>query len=52
MKLRPAALPIHALQLIHKHGPFHTPNGDRQSKGVGFTLLVKGQTTAKPLARL
>jgi len=23
MKLRPAAFPIHALQLIDKHGPFH-----------------------------
>ena len=42
MKLRPAALPIHALQLIDKHGPFHTPNGDRQSEGVRFDLAGQG----------
>ena len=29
MKLRPATLPIHALQLIDKHGPLYVPNCDR-----------------------
>ena len=43
MELSPAARPIHALQLIHKHGPFNTPNGDRQSKRV--RLHLAGQWT-------
>ena len=38
MKLRPAPHPIHVLQLIDKHGPFHASNGDRQSEGVRFDL--------------
>jgi len=43
MELSPAARPIHALQLIHKHGPFNTADGDRQSKRV--RLYLAGQWT-------
>ena len=42
MKLRPAPRPIHALQLIDQHRPFHAPNGDRQREGVRFDLAGQG----------
>ena len=42
MKLRPAAFPIHALQLIDKHRPFHAPNGDRLREGIRFDLAGQG----------
>jgi hypothetical protein len=51
MELSSAARPIHALQLIDKHGPFNTPNGNRQTNRVRLQL-VNGQTTASPLALL
>jgi hypothetical protein len=43
MELSSAARPIHALQLIDKHGPFNTPNGNRQTKRV--RLHFAGQWT-------
>ena len=52
MKLRSATLPIHALQLIDKHGPFHASNMDRQGEGVGFDLAGQGKNdrqTAGPV---
>ena len=42
MKLRPASRPIHALQLIDKHGSFHASNGNRQCEGVRFDLAGQG----------
>ena len=43
MEFCSAARPIHALQLIHKHGPCNASNGDRQSKRV--RLHPAGQGT-------
>jgi hypothetical protein len=42
MKLSPAASPIHALQLIDKHGPFHASNGDRQREWIWLDLAGQG----------
>jgi putative addiction module component (TIGR02574 family) len=39
VKLRPAPLPVHALQLIDEHSPFHASNGDRQGEGDGPAQL-------------
>ena len=33
MRFRPAPLPVHTLQLIHKHGPVHTFDGVWQGEG-------------------
>ena len=48
MEFSPAAGPIHALQLIHKHGPFNTHNGDRQTKRVRLHLAGQCANCCKP----
>ena len=52
MKLCVAACPIHAFEWVDQDGTFYLVDFDGQSeRRDGLRLLVKGQTTASPLAR-